>query len=128
LLKNNWSACIVQSELSAFISNALPPFINLLKLVPNHIYKIWFFYSLVDFYEMHIEFLNFVITKLEYRQKSGHSLSRYDCLEPSWRYCVVLLSEFMLICARSWWLSSLYFRIIKWTSNRDGTCNHDENI
>ena len=34
------------------------------------------FYSLMDSYEMHIEFVNFVITKLEYRQKSGHVVSQ----------------------------------------------------
>ena len=78
---------------------------------------------------MHIKFLNFVITKLEYRQKCGHVVYQDMIVwKPSWRHCVVLLSEFMLICARSWWLSSLYFRIIKWTFNRDDTCNHDENI
>jgi hypothetical protein len=43
-------------------------------------------------YEMHIEFVNFVISKLEYCQKSGRSLSGYDCLETELKAlcCVVV--------------------------------------
>ena len=33
--------------------------------------------------------------------------------------CVMFLFKFLLICARSRWLNSLYFRIIKRSSNSD---------
>jgi hypothetical protein len=50
------------------------------------------FNSIIDSYEMHIEFVNFVIAKLEYCQKSGYSLSIYDCLETELKAlcCVVV--------------------------------------
>jgi hypothetical protein len=131
-LKNSWSAWMLLSNQNwVFLYQMLCHHLSIycMRLVMNHIYKMKMFYSLIDIYELDIEFINFVITKLEYRQKSEHVVSQDTIVwKPSWRHCVVLLSEFMLICARSWWLSSLYFRIIKWTSNRDDTCNHDENI
>jgi hypothetical protein len=46
-------------------------------------------------------------------------------------HCVMFLFQFTLICERSWRLSSLSFRIMKQSSNRDKrgeTWNHNHNI
>jgi hypothetical protein len=65
----------------------------------SYLQNMIFFYSLIDFYEMHIEFINFVISKLEYRQKSEHSLSRYDCLETELKaLCCVVVWVYVNLC------------------------------
>jgi hypothetical protein len=59
-----------------------------------------------------------------YRNCQRYEKGRHDSGNRG--HCVMFLSEFMLICARSSWL---YFRIMKQSSNRDSwdeTCNHDE--
>jgi hypothetical protein len=52
--------------------------------------------------------IHVIVNLLFAPQLYGHSLSRYDGVETE----VIVLSGFMFICARSRWLTSLYFRII----------------
>ena len=79
---------LVQSELSIFYQMLY----HHLSIYWDLIYRFTFILLSTFTTELDIEFLNFVITKLEYRQKSGHSLSRYDCLETELKAlcCVVV--------------------------------------
>ena len=101
-LKNSWSAWMLLSNQNwVFLYQMLCHHLSIycMRLVMNHIYKMKMFYSLIDIYELDIEFINFVITKLEYRQKSEHSLSRYDCLETELKaLCCVVVWVYVNLC------------------------------